>query len=512
MKVVKRGFEIVSEGSLAATLGLPPDTIPPGAEKNPEFVESLFQPGASLQQLVETNEVPEALAEEMPEGEIVEMPTLKDVLATGEGMEHAIGHMAHGGNEAAEALEHNRYFKTGGKVFKVVSVAYAVYRIYEAPHDEKAAVAGEEVGRLGGEYGGARAGTSACLVLAPETEGASLIVCGIVGSMFGEEAGEKVGEKVLTPIFDVIMNILDAPETIAHAMDMVAGALNDLADGLHHLNEAERRLIGSGLMSLHEKMQVDNWDLRDVPPALQADVRAVGGALWRRFADLQPTPFLLGLDRPLADLGVPGDAVARIAAALAGLQTGPGYTAETLLAMKPLDFVRAMQGLGLAFVQDPNYTAGFWGRWGDEAQLNVRLEPLLRSRATVNTGNWNLSHAKAVNFDDGRDVDLGPAVKEAGDVAWSQLEPMRELQLDEALGKTMADFGLAPQAAADIAEGVNGTTTNFTQLDADALLQSTPESFVGLLTSYGLPLTFAREPGEVAQLGLAWVRAGFEPW
>ena len=106
--------------------------------------------------------------------------------------------MAHHGNEAAEALEHNQYFKTGGRVFKVISVGYALYRIYKAPHDEKAAVAGEEGGRLGGEYLGARGGTSVCLVLAPETEGVSLIVCGIVGAMFGEDVGEKVGEKVLT--------------------------------------------------------------------------------------------------------------------------------------------------------------------------------------------------------------------------------------------------------------------------------------------------------------------------
>ena len=87
---------------------------------------------------------------------------------------------------------------------------------------------------------------------------------------------------------------------------------------------------------------------------------------------------------------------------------------------------------------------------------------------------------------------------------------MREPQLEDALRKTMAEFGLGTKGAADIAEGVNGSASNFTQLDADALLQSTPEGFVELLTSYGVPLAFVKGPGE-RQLGLSWVRSGFGP-
>jgi hypothetical protein len=517
--VVQRGFEIVPEGALAAKLGLPPDTVPPGAEKNPEFISSLFAPGAMITELVEVHGVPPEIVESMPEGEVVEMPALTTTLAVGEGTEKTVERLAHRGDEAAEALEHTSYFRAGGKVFKVVSVVYAVYRFTTAPREEKPKIAGEEMGRVVGESEGAEVGTAACLALAPETEGGSLLVCGVVGAIFGEKAGEKVGEVVLAPIIDVILNIFEAPEHIAEGVKMLGELLRDASEVIGPILGAPGRLIAGSIIVAHQKMAVDNWDLRDLPPALQADIHTVGDQVWRSFADLAPDPFMARLNEPISAFGVSADAAGRIAAAMAAMQHatagGPGaFTKDAVLAMRPIDFVGAMQTLGLAFVQAPEYSAGFSGRWDDlGGAVTLRLEPLLRDRAVVNPGNWDLSRAPAVNLDDGRGVDLGPAVRSAGDHAWSYLGKLRESELDEGLRLTMKQLGLSRPAAQDIAEGINGLgKTMWATLDADALLESTPGQFVGMLPEYGLPFGFVKEPWEVAKMSVKWVRAGFQPW
>ena len=90
-RVVQTGIKFVRPGQLAATLGLPPNIVPPGAESNPDFVRSLFAPDAAAYHLDELHGVPPDLINALPEGELVEvesetlhLPALTYTLAGGE--------------------------------------------------------------------------------------------------------------------------------------------------------------------------------------------------------------------------------------------------------------------------------------------------------------------------------------------------------------------------------------------------------------------------------------------
>ena len=102
------------------------------------------------------------------------------------------------------------------------------------------------------------------------------------------------------------MNIIDSPEAIVHAMDMIAGAMNDLAVSMQNLSEAEARMIGGGPMSLHQKMLPDNWTSATCRRLSSRTSERSGtrcGAVSPR--TLQPTPFLERLNEPLGGLGCP---------------------------------------------------------------------------------------------------------------------------------------------------------------------------------------------------------------
>src|SRR4051794_22050871 len=111
-RAVQKGIRVVPPGQLAATLGLPPHTVPPGAEANPDFIRSLFDPDADAYRLEEVHGLSSEVVESLPEGELVEvsgihMPVITKTVGAAEGIEHATTKSAELGNEAAHALEHH---------------------------------------------------------------------------------------------------------------------------------------------------------------------------------------------------------------------------------------------------------------------------------------------------------------------------------------------------------------------------------------------------------------------
>ncbi len=215
------------------------------------------------------------------------------------------------------------------------------------------------------------------------------------------------------------------------------------------------------------------------------------------------------MNEPLSAFAVSADAAGRIAASASATKQPKANP----LTMRPLEFVALVQKLGLAFVQDPDFIGGLSGRWDDEAALHVRLAPLVRERAVANPANWNVSAVPAVDLDDGRDIDLGPAIVAAGEAAWARLGGLDEARLPAELAKPLKALGLTRRAAEDISDGVNGMRgPRVLSMHEDAILESTPAQLVTLLRQFEVPITFVREPAEIARLALRWVRAGFQPW
>jgi hypothetical protein len=129
-------------------------SVPPGAESNPDLLRSVAGPDSSAARLEELPGAPAEFVESLPEKQVVEVPThemawLTKPLAVAEGIEHAIHEMAHGGSKTAGRIAHIQVFRTGGRLFKVVDYGYSIYRIWEAPAEERVGVALEETGRLG---------------------------------------------------------------------------------------------------------------------------------------------------------------------------------------------------------------------------------------------------------------------------------------------------------------------------------------------------------------------------
>src|SRR5262249_22840405 len=227
--------------------------------------------------------------------------------------------------------------------------------------------------------------------------------------------------------------------------------------------------------------------------------------------------------------GVPRDAMDRLAAEASRMasQTGqPAPSTEELLKLRAPEFVQMLQRWQLGFVQHPDYVAGFSGRWDDERALRVHLYPLIQQRAEVNPNNWDVTKVPAVDFHDREAVDLGKAITDLGSFIWGSLRELSETLLREALNKTIKDFGVPSKVLDDVAAGINGATqhpvfgpgqlqgqaASLLQLDAATLSELTPTSFVELLVDYRVGFDFKQSPGVIAELGLRWVREGFQPW
>ena len=518
LRVVERGIETVGPGQLAARLGLPPETVPPGAEANPDFVLSLATAGSRLARLEEVRGVPKEVVESVPEGEVVEVPanhTLTTFLAVAEGTEHALHTMGDHGNETAEAVVHTRVFRSVGRLFKVIDVAYAVNRVAQASPEERPAIIGEEGGRIGGSALGSRAGVSVCLALGVGSGGIGLLACGIGGALLGDKAGEYVGGKVGT----LIGNLLSIPETLQRGIEQGGQLMGDAIELVTALGSIPGQAIGAALVNSRQSVSVGNWDLRYLPPALRNDVYAVGAKVWQQLAALPPDAFLARMAQPLSTFAPPADALARIAAATGG--HGPGSPAADLMALRPLEFVERMRQLHLTFVQDPAYAAGYEqrGPW-------LNLQPTVRERAEVNPGNWDLSKVPAIDAGDGRVIDLGQAIQSAGNAVWARIGRLDQQQLPAELAKTMKELGVDRPTAQAIADGINllphpgldamarkfNLDVGVDVVEFETILDSSPATFVALLHDWHVPLRFVREPGQIEAMAARWIRAGFQPW
>ncbi len=525
-RVVKEGIKVVSEAELLAAFNLPPGAVPPGAASNPDFLLSIMAPGASANTLEPIPDAPEDLVESVPEGKVVEMPVLEKGLAVGEGVEHGLHHILEHGAEAGEKSV--KVFRYGGKLFKVGNYAYSGYRIVTAPTEEEAEkVSREEAGRLGGGALGASGAVEACVVFGVATEGVGFLVCGIVGAFAGEKVGEELAETPLGWLFakigGAVWNIVHAPETLMEGLRQLEAGLEGFVEVAGAMGRGVGQILGGSVVSAREQLNVGNWDLRYLPGGLQADVLSVGTSVWKQIEPLPPDGLLTRILQPLASFGVQADVAARIAAATPGRGQGPGATggptAGDLLAMKPVDFVRELKQMKLTFVQNPDYLAGFGGRWDDEGQLHLRLEPLVERRAAANPDNWDVSKVPAVDLAGGRDVDLSEAVRSLGNSAWAKLGRLDEEHLGTEIDKPLGALGVPRPLIEEVTAGIEGLPHprwlgGFAQfgLEPDTLLGLKAPDVVETLRSWEVPIDFRTPPSAVARLAVQWVRSGFQPW
>ena len=175
-----------------------------------------------------------------------------------------------------------------------------------------------------------------------------------------------------------------------------------------------------------ERVNPGNWDLRRLPPAAALAVHNLGMAAWStvgavsNFDDFRSRSVLT-----FAELGAPPELAADASRQLqlAGILIG----AEQILSRRPLDLVKDLEAAGvLRFVRNPEVLADQQtnpeGHKLDEAFLHVRLEPLIAARARLNPNNWDLRQ-------------MGPggdAVRQVGQVVWSQLRSLGTQEFDEA--------------------------------------------------------------------------------
>jgi hypothetical protein len=79
-----------------------------------------------------------------------------------------------------------------GRAMWVVSAGVSIYVVIKAPPGKKVEAAARETGGLVGGAVGAEIAEAACIVIGIATEGAGLLVCGLLGGLVGFEAGREL--------------------------------------------------------------------------------------------------------------------------------------------------------------------------------------------------------------------------------------------------------------------------------------------------------------------------------
>jgi hypothetical protein len=461
---------------------------------------------------------PDAARQGKMMGYLQQQGTEKVKLGSGEAVTPVRGQMSKG----------MKVFKWGGRIFNVAGIGFSAYRIANAPDDQLLEVIGEEAGGLAGGSLGAAAGVTGCVALGLATGGLGLLLCGIGGGLAGGMGGSALGGG----IGGAIQTLLRLPELLASGLATMMEVMEFAGD----LAGMPFQFMVQHMLASREQMNPENWDLRYFPESLQNDARLVGVPVWQVLGPLKLNDLLAKIKDPLQAYPVPPDAVGRIADALTKRAQEQGnssqaYSAADLLAKTPLEFTQLLQEMKLTYIQDPAYIAGIGGRYENEQALRVHLYPLVRSRATVNAANWDTSHLPWITMgEEGAEdeFDLGDAVASVGSIVWSQLSGLSEEQLPAALQKPLSEFQVPDDVLEDVAEGISqvyqqrlrGTEFSAGKLGAglefsvegDSLRQMTPERFVQFLHEYQVDLRFIRQPSEIAELSLQWVRAGFQPW
>ena len=417
-----------------------------------------------------------------------------------------------GGQTASPTLgrmpTHIKVFKYGGRIFAVVSLGFSAYRIANAPAGHEAEVFMEELGGHAGGIGGGAAGVATCVALVPGTAGLSLIACGIFGGLGGAKVGGAIGRQIGEGL-DLLFR---SPALIAQLL----GDLSDLASAGISVARAPIDLMFQQLIERRAKLDVANWDIRYLPPTLQADMLTAGRALWSRLGGLDAQGLLNVARATVESLGVRGDVGGRLARGASELARQQGLphlviTPEALLKQGPFEFVSTLESWNLSFVQEPGYISGSGGRYENEGALQFHLLPVLLTRAKINPGNWDVDKIPASYYDDGEPLDVPLDVERVGQITWSSLGKLDEEWFKERSQLTLPKLGVPDRLLEQIADGLT-ESHQIAAMTPETLQQLTPEGFVDYLISWHTGFDFKHSPDQVAQTSLRWVRAGFKPW
>ncbi|MDQ4098294.1 MAG: hypothetical protein M3144_10555, partial [Actinomycetota bacterium] len=403
---------------------------------------------------------------------------------------------------------HIKVLKYGGRIFGVVSIGLSVHRIANAPAGREAEVFMEELGGHAGGIGGGAAGVATCLALAPGTAGLSLLACGIFGGIGGSKVGGAIGRQ----IGEGLDLLLKAPALIGQLLDDLA----DMAAAGVSVARAPIDFMFQQMMERRAELDVGNWDIRYLPPSLQQDMLTAGRAIWARIGGLDAQGLLRVAGSSIESLGVPGDVGGRLARGASDLARQQGIqqlviTPEALLKQTPFEFAATLKSWNLSFVQEPGYISGSGGRYENEGALRFHLFPVVRTRAKVNPGNWDVDKIPASHRDSGEDLPVPLDVERVGQITWSHLGKLDEEWFKKQSELTLPKLGVPDPLLERIADGLT-EAREVAAMTPEVLRQLTPEGFVDLLISWNTGFGFKHSPDQAAETSLRWVRAGFKPW
>ncbi len=408
---------------------------------------------------------------------------------------------------------HVKVFKYGGRVFGVVSYGLSVYRIVNAPAGHEAEVIFEELGGHGGAIAGASAGVAGCIALAPGTAGLSLLACGVIGALGGTTVGAAIGRTV-GGAFDAILN---SPAIVAGALAQAAEILGEIGSVGASIARAPVDVLFQTLIELREELNVDNWDTRYLPPTLTNDMRTAGLAVWKRLGTLDADGLLSMARTPIESLGVQGDVAGRLARGVSDIARKNGQndlviTPEAFLKLTPIEFAATLRKWNLTFVQEPGYISGSGGRYENEGALRFHLYPLLRSRAIINPGNWDVSAVPAASMPDGRDYPVPLDIERVGSIVWGHLGKLDEEWFKDRMDRPLPALGVPDSLLDTLADGLTEVMPDPLATTPEVLRQLKVEDFVQYLIDWKVGFKYKQDPSQVAETSLRWVRAGFKPW
>jgi hypothetical protein len=318
----------------------------------------------------------------------------------------------------------------------------------------------------------------------------------------------------------LVKGMIEAPQAMVYGMvygtALFLGGLMDVTvagEKLFHQTAVD--VLIRPLVVSWGRVNPGNWDLRQLPPAAALAVHNLGMTAWSTVGAVSNLDdFRSRSVLTFAELGVPPQLAADASQQLqlAGIRIG----AEQILSRRPLDLVKDLEAAGaLRFVQDPEVLAEQQtnpeGYKFNEAYLHVRLEPLIAAHAGLNPNNWDLRQ-------------MGPggdAVRQVGQVVWSQLRGLGTQEFDEARSRPMSSFGVRPEAMLEAARAIfrpigidrradEEVPAEYLAENANNMLAGTPEDFLTAAGNAGLG--FRSDPAAVARAAMLWVRAGYQAW
>jgi hypothetical protein len=166
-----------------------------------------------------------------------------------------------------------------------------------------------------------------------------------------------------------------------------------------------------------------------------------------------------------------------------------------------------------AFVQDPDYLAGYAGRLQANPMIELRLRELIRVHEMIDPDNWSFP---GKNWDEYK-----PALNLGRDI-WGQLGELDETDFTARYETQLKDFGFESWVFTYAAKAFDPDSPDLTS-DVEAqrkanlddlaanLATGTAEDFVYMIQSW-LGMVFVRDPQSEAYAAIERVRNGMQPW